>query len=157
MGGKPTMPSTVETLKGTNAALKGKIFTLGAKKASQYNETYKSLLVYIADKFDHRVHTAIKARTRKRGWNSSPGHRLPQRRTQAIKRRHFLTGNTKNVSSTKLRSRSMSTGKTNWKTISNKSLTLCTDNVIPVCNRSSNQMTISKISRTMRTQSSYWK
>lgn len=61
------MPSTVETFKGTNAALKGKIFTLGANQASQYNETYKSLLVYIADKFDHRVHTAIKARTRKRG------------------------------------------------------------------------------------------
>ena len=59
-GNKPTVPTSVDTFKGTNAALKGKVFTLGSNQAAQYDDTYRSLLVYIADKFDHRVHTAIK-------------------------------------------------------------------------------------------------
>ena len=61
------MPPTGETFKGTNAALKGKVFTLGTNQASQYDETYKSLLVYIADKFDRRVHTAIKGKDEETG------------------------------------------------------------------------------------------
>ena len=67
-GNKPNTVSTiVDTFKGTNASLKGKVFTIGANQASQYDDTFKSLLVYIADKFDHRVHTAIKSKNKDTG------------------------------------------------------------------------------------------
>jgi len=66
-GNKSTVSTIIDTFKGTNATLKGKVFTLGVNQVSQYDDTFKPLLVYIADNFDHRVHTTIKNKDKETG------------------------------------------------------------------------------------------
>lgn len=57
---KPNAPVAIETFKGKNGALKGKVFSLGVVQASSYDDTCKAILGYFAEKFNDRVHTSIK-------------------------------------------------------------------------------------------------
>ena len=72
--------TTVETFKGNNPALKGEIFSVGPNQASQYDSTLKSILGYIAEKYDHRIHTSIMHK------DKSVGMRLRPRLTAPTKK-----------------------------------------------------------------------
>ena len=52
------MRGSIEKFKDDNAALEGKVFTIGSDQATRYDKTMKS--GYIAEKFYHRVTTSIK-------------------------------------------------------------------------------------------------
>ena len=67
---KITQPfQQIETFQGDNIALKGRVFAIGPDQASRYDATYKDVLEYISENFDHRVHTAIKQKDRDVGMN----------------------------------------------------------------------------------------
>ena len=49
----------VDSFKGTNEDLKGKVFVKGALQASKYDETYKALIIYFGLQYDQRVYRAF--------------------------------------------------------------------------------------------------
>ena len=53
---------TVSTLKGAIPELSGKVFITGPSQATKYDETYKALLHYFNNKYDHRICRAIEAK-----------------------------------------------------------------------------------------------
>ena len=55
-----SVPTSIETFKGDNINLKGKVFTIGPDQASRYDSTMKAIIGYGAEKFDHRVIIALK-------------------------------------------------------------------------------------------------
>ena len=57
---KNTVPTSIDTFKGDNISLQGKVFTVGADQAARFDKTMKAILGYVADKFDHRVTVAIR-------------------------------------------------------------------------------------------------
>ena len=86
---KTNMPSSVETFKGSNAALRGKVFTVGPDQAYRYDDTHKALLVYIAERFDHRVYTSMKNKDKNIGMKlltkpSAPTKEDPQDTTRTV-------------------------------------------------------------------------
>ena len=64
-----TIPTSIEPFKGNNAALRGKVFLIGPEQASKYDETTKAILGYVVEKFDHRVHAAVKEKDKAIGMN----------------------------------------------------------------------------------------
>ena len=57
--GQGDIPTAKEAFKGGNLSLKGKFFSIGKDQALRYDETYKSLMGYITDHFNHRVYAAV--------------------------------------------------------------------------------------------------
>ena len=53
------VPAVIDTFKGANLELKGKVFIVGPAQASKYDEAYKALLTYLGAKFDHKIHRAF--------------------------------------------------------------------------------------------------
>ena len=53
------MNIAVKYFKGSNVGLKGKVFVKESTQVSKYDETYKALIIYFGQKYDHRVYTAF--------------------------------------------------------------------------------------------------
>ena len=55
-GANKSAPASIDSFKGTISELRGKTFILRPTQASKYDKALKALLLYISNKFDHRVH-----------------------------------------------------------------------------------------------------
>ena len=53
-------PTNTAPFKGAVPELSGKVFVTGPSQAARYDDTYKALLHYFGNKFDHRVYLAFK-------------------------------------------------------------------------------------------------
>jgi len=56
---KGAVPKAIETFKGSNPALNRKLFLISPDQVWKYNDTFKAIIGYVAENYDHRVHTSL--------------------------------------------------------------------------------------------------